>query len=176
LPSPESVCTLTDVATQLCAGVSTDFSVGREDRPHITLLHAHCDPGRELEWWRLCRRRIAAQFTIEIQELATSWIPIDDYHSPGGGTYVGLNLVRDELLEAAHQAALESAVEVGAIPRGLYGAKYHPHITLAVLQAPLAVTHEVLARISGMPLTGHLTLASVGAHGKFADILEQAPA
>jgi 2'-5' RNA ligase len=174
LLSPELAHNLADIAAQVCANAETDFSIGREAPPHVTLLHAHCGPGGELEWWRLCRQRIGSQFTAEILELATSQIPDGDYHSPGGGTYVGLNLVRDELLEAAHRTILETAVEVGAVPRGLFGAKYHPHITLAVLQAPVAISPKILRRVSSMPLAGYLALASVGAHGKFADILQVA--
>jgi 2'-5' RNA ligase len=135
VPAPEARSRLLAVANEIRGSTDADFVVGPSAPPHVSLSHAHCEDGQEHEWWQRCRSALADVPSVEVLELAISQIPMGDFHSPRGGVYAGLNLVRDADLAEAHHRVIAEAQAVGARPRGSFGTRYHPHVTLAVLRA-----------------------------------------
>jgi len=170
LPVPEAQHTLAAIAQAVCGEVDAEFVVGLSAPPHVTLLHAYCDQGQQREWWRRSRESVPAALSFEVHELAISAIAVGDVHSPRGGMYVGLNVVRGAELAKAHHQVVAQAEAVGARPRGLFGPRYHPHVTLAVLPAVPQLPTTLAPSVTGLIFEGELVLATIGPHGSFAEI------
>ncbi len=159
------------VANEIRGDADADFIVGPSAPPHVTLLHAYFHEGQEREWWHRCHTALTPILLSEVLEIAISHIPVGDVHSPRGGTYVGLNLVRSDELAKAHSRVVAEAAAIGARPRGLFGSRYHPHVTLTVLRTVPQITQALARSITGLTFGAELVLAAIGPHGSFARIL-----
>jgi hypothetical protein len=171
LPAAKERSRLVAIAKEIRGNGDADFLVGSSTPPHVTLLHAHCDHGQERGWWQPSHVALAAVLSVEVLELAISQIPAGDVHSPRGGVYVGLNLVRSTELALAHDRIFANAQAAGARPRGFFGPRYHPHVTLAVLRTVPKITPTLTRSITGLTFAGRLVLAAIGPHGSFAEIV-----
>ncbi|WP_045742148.1 2'-5' RNA ligase family protein [Actinoplanes rectilineatus] len=154
----------------LAAAHPTFMALGPDAPPHITLLHAACEPAQAAEWWSAAQRA-GDTFDVERAGLVLEEVPVGNEYSPDGGVTCGVNIIRSAALNHAHEIVLAAAREAGTRPMGAAGDRFRPHITLNFFRSfPTGPIPFAAPAVSG-PATARLAFGELGPFGTFPRII-----